>query len=170
MANALKVNNLSTEKPNTGLTEEQRAGVTEALNTLLADELVLYVKTRKFHWNIKGPRFHDLHVFFEKQYEELDELMDEVAESARQFGGNALGTLKEAIGRTRLKEAPESIPNEDGMLKELLEDHENIMRHLREDIRKATDELQADDAADFMTAVLEAHGKMAWMLRAHLPS
>src|SRR4051812_30579152 len=153
---------LSQESVNTGLDVGKRGGVVDALNQLLADEFVLYTKTRKYHWNVVGPRFHDLHIFFEKQYEQLDEIMDDVAENARQFGGVALGTLSEFAKTSRLKEQPGVNPDADTMISNLLADHETIARQLRDDITKADDEYDAADAADFLTSVLEAHNKMAW--------
>ena len=51
---------------NIGLTDEQREGVVQMLTTLLADEYLLYTKTRNYHWNVVGPQFNDLHKFFEE--------------------------------------------------------------------------------------------------------
>ncbi|MGH9628858.1 MAG: Dps family protein, partial [Bryobacteraceae bacterium] len=104
---------LSKEKVNIGLTEQQREGVVETLNRLLADETVLYIKTRNFHWNVAGPRFHQLHEFFEEQYEKLAGIIDDVAENARQFGGHAIGTLSEYLEKSRLKEQPGTYPDDD---------------------------------------------------------
>ena len=160
---------MSGEHINVGLENENRKGVVETLNLLLADETVLYQKTRKYHWNVVGPRFNDLHKFFESQYEQLAELIDQIAENARQFGGFALGTMEEYLKITRLKEDPGFIPTDEAMICNLLEDHEAIIRELRPAIEKSDDEYDAADAADFLTAVLEAHNKMAWMLRAFLP-
>src|SRR6476659_3490337 len=95
--------------------------------------------------------------------------MDEVAENARQFGGFATGTMTEYLKTSRLKENPDEQLDEDGMILNLLTDHETIIRQLREDIEKADDEYDAADASDFLTSVLEDHNKMAWMLRACLP-
>ena len=159
---------MATESINVGLSAEQRAGVVDTLNTLLADEHVLYVKTRNYHWNVVGPRFNDLHKFFDEQYTLLEGMIDETAENARQFGGFAAGTMTEFIEISRLKEQPGHLPDENGMLQDLLDDHETVIRALREDIRKADEEYDAADAADFLTAQLEAHNKMAWMLRAFL--
>jgi starvation-inducible DNA-binding protein len=47
-------------KPNIGISDRQRAGVVEILDTLLADEYLLYTKTRNDHWNVVGPQFNDL--------------------------------------------------------------------------------------------------------------
>jgi starvation-inducible DNA-binding protein len=59
-------------KPNIGINDAQRTGVVEILDTLLADEYLLYTKTRNFHWNVVGPQFNDLHKFFEAQYGALE--------------------------------------------------------------------------------------------------
>ena len=72
-----------TMNPNIGITDKDRTGIVKILNTLLADEYVLYTKTRNYHWNVVGPQFNDLHKFFGEQYEQLDGFVDEVAERAR---------------------------------------------------------------------------------------
>ncbi len=54
-------------KPNIGIADEPRQAVIGILNTLLADEYLLYTKTRNYHWNVVGPQFNDLHKFFESQ-------------------------------------------------------------------------------------------------------
>jgi starvation-inducible DNA-binding protein len=134
---------------------------------LLADEYVLYTKTRNFHWNVTGLQFNDLHKFFEAQYEELDDTVDEVAERARALGARALGTLEEFRQHTRLKETPGTVPAAKDMLSELLADHETIIRALRQDVEKAD---QSGDVGtnDFLTGLLEKHEKASWMLRSFL--
>jgi starvation-inducible DNA-binding protein len=157
------------EKINVGLSEEQRTGIVTSLNRLLADEHVLYIKTRNYHWNVVGPRFHSLHEFFEEIYNELAELIDDIAENVRQFGGFACGTMAEFTQLARIKEQPGRIPDQNGMLHDLLDDFESIIRSLREDIEKADEEFDAPDAADFLTSILEHHNKRAWMIRSLLP-
>jgi starvation-inducible DNA-binding protein len=61
---------------NIGLSKEEREGVVLILTALLADEYLLYTKTRNYHWNVVGPQFNDLHKFFEAQYEELEDIVD----------------------------------------------------------------------------------------------
>src|SRR5579884_3410287 len=73
-------------KPNIGVEDSSRQKIVEMLNNRLCDEYVLYTKTRKYHWNVIGPRFSQLHEFFEEQYEALDEMVDEIEERARQLG------------------------------------------------------------------------------------
>lgn len=152
-------------KPNIGLSDKQREGVVNILNALLADEFVLYTKTRNYHWNVVGPKFKGLHIFFEEQYEELSDRVDEVAEVARAFGGWALGTLAEFSQQTRLTEHPGRYPKAHDMIPNLLADHEAIIHHLREGIKTCGDQYQVVEVADFLTELMQQHQKTAWMLR-----
>lgn len=154
--------------PNIGLTEDQRNGVAAILNTLLADEYVVYTKTRNYHWNVVGPQFNDLHKFFEAQYTALNEIVDEVAERTRALGGKATGTLTEFLKYTRLNEQPGQSPDARGMIAELLADHEAIIRHLRVDLETCLEKYHDAGTNDFLTGLMEQHEKMAWMLRAFL--
>src|SRR3989304_2783242 len=97
-------------KSNIGLSDKQREGVVQILAALLADEYVLYTKTRNCHWNVVGPQFNDLHKFFESQYNDLNEVVDEVAERGRALGGGAIGTLPPFLTLARLKEGPRDQP------------------------------------------------------------
>jgi starvation-inducible DNA-binding protein len=153
---------------NIGLSDKQLNGVVDILNAALADEFVLYAKTRNFHWNVTGPQFNDLHKFFEAQYEELEGFIDDVAERARALGGVALGSMQGFLKHTRLKESSSAPPTAMAMVTELLNDHETIIRQLREDIGKVGDKFGDEGTADFLTGSMEAHEKMAWMLRAFL--
>lgn len=73
-------------KTQIGIKSENRQAVAEILCKLLADEFVLYTKTRNAHWNVEGPDFHSMHIFFEGQYQQLADLMDGVAERIRTIG------------------------------------------------------------------------------------
>src|SRR5882672_2330726 len=151
--------------PNIGLLDEQREGVVAILNTLLADEYLLYTKTRNYHWNVVGPQFNDLHKFFEGQYGELNEFIDDVAERARTLGGTAMATLTEVRDAARLKEHPGQYPAAEEMLANLLGDHETVIRQLREDVDTTANARDAG-TSDLLTGLMEKHEKMAWMLRA----
>jgi len=63
-----------------------------------------------YHWNVVGPQFHDLHKFLDAQYEELADIVDDVAERARSLGGPALGTLGEFLKQTRRTSSPTTRP------------------------------------------------------------
>jgi starvation-inducible DNA-binding protein len=153
---------------NIGIKADNLSAVAKILMTFLADEFVLYTKTRNAHWNVEGPDFHDKHKFFEAQYEELDEIMDEVAERIRILGHYAPGTLKDFLQLTQLTEQSRSKNDSQGFIKELLSDHENIIIFLRENINKTANEYGDAGTSDFITGIMEIHEKMAWMLRAHL--
>lgn len=153
-------------KPNIGIPEEQLNEICSMLNALLVDEFSLYARTRYCHWNVTGPAFSVLHKFFEDQYEELAEMVDEVAERVRMLGGiAAAGNMANMATSMRLPEAKE----EHGAMKMVLglvNDHEAIIREVRSNI----EHVNGMDAgtADFLTGIMKSHEKMAWMLRAHL--
>jgi starvation-inducible DNA-binding protein len=152
--------------PNIDITDNDRKAVVEILNRLLSDEYVLLTKTRNYHWNVTGPQFNDLHKFFEAQYDELNEFVDEIAERARQLGGRAFGTLAEFAKTARLTEQPGTAPAAKEMLTVLLADHEAVIRTLRTEITPVADKYKDVGTSDFLTGLLEKHEKMAWMLRA----
>jgi starvation-inducible DNA-binding protein len=155
-------------KMNIGLKDNQRKGVVTILATLLADEVTLYTKTRKFHWNVEGSDFGELHKFFESQYEELDEVMDEAAERIRALGDYAPGSLNEFAKAARLKESKGGRLSAKEMLNQLVTDHEATVRNLREDIDAVGAKHGDKGTEDFLTGLMEQHEKMAWMLRAYL--
>lgn len=155
-------------RANIEISETNLQETATVLNTLLADEYVLYTKTRNAHWNIQGMEFYDLHKFFEEQYEVLAEMIDEIAERVRMLGHYALGTMKDFLAITRMTEANYEFSNQKQILQTLLEDHETIIRTLRRDADLATNQYQDLGTADFLTGLMEKHEKMAWMLRAHI--
>jgi starvation-inducible DNA-binding protein len=150
-----------------GLKESARTAVLALLDLTLADEYVLYTKTRNFHWNVTGFHFSAMHKFFEEQYGLLDGFVDETAERSRALGGRALGSMKEFLAKARLQESPSRPLKEEAMLSELLSDHESLIRSLRADVETAAG---AGDqgTADFLTGLMESHEKMAWMLRSFI--
>lgn len=156
------------EKIDIGLTDEQRAGVVEILNHTLSDLHVLYTKTRNYHWNVVGEHFRELHKLLEEQYEQLAEAIDEVAERTRMLGAPALGTMAEFVEQARLKERPGDYPDQFTMLSNLCADHEATIRQLREDADACEEQYNDMGTNDFLTGLMQAHEKMAWMLRAHI--
>ncbi len=150
-----------------GLKEETRQSSVKILTTSLAATFMLYTKTYKFHWNVTGMDFQQLHELFEHQYEQLAEAVDALGERILQLGSPAIGTLAEMQESSFLKEAPGVNPDARGMVAELLADHENVVRHLREAVDTTT-ESGDTGTADFLTGLMEEHEKQAWFLRAHL--
>lgn len=151
-----------------GITEQNRQAVAKALSILLADEFVLYTKTRNAHWNVEGIDFHDKHIFFEGQYEQLEEIVDSVAERIRALGHYAPGTLSDFLKLTHLSEKTGQQNNSKGFIKELLEDHESIIVFIRKNITDFDDKYKDAGSSDFITGLIKEHEKIAWMLRVSL--
>jgi starvation-inducible DNA-binding protein len=152
---------------NIGIADDHRRSVADILTRLLADEYVLYTKARNYHWNVVGPRFNDLHKFFETLYDALNGIVDDVAERTRTLGYPAVATLAEFAKLARLKEQPGEYPDADGMLSALLADYETLIRQLRGDV-DACAEHHDLGTSDFLTGLMEQHEKTAWMLRSFL--
>ena len=153
---------------NIGLNDKQRGGVITILNTLLGDEFVLYTKTRRFHWNVTGPQFGELHKFFEVQHEALSQIVDQVAERVRALDGMAAGSLEELLKLTHLPEEPNKKFDAKGMLAALLADHESIAQHLRQDLVTCEEKHGDVGTSDFLTGLMQQHEHMGWMLRSYL--
>ena len=151
-----------------GIRQEDLAQVAHSLGKILADEYVLYTKTRKAHWCVTGPDFHSKHLFFEAQYVQLEEVIDEMAERIRSLGHFPPASLKEFLALTHLTEQSRQKNDSTGYITDLLGDHESILMHLRGNINGYANALHDAGTSDYITGLLETHEKMAWMLRAHL--
>lgn len=154
--------------PKIGLSEINLQKSINLLSVVLADEMTLYIKTRKFHWNVSGNSFMELHKLFETQYNELEQLIDEVAERINKLGGKTIGTMEEFSKLTRIKENPNKYPAQKAMLTELLADHEAVIEDLRKDIDICSDENHDAGTADMLTKILMKHETNAWILRRYL--
>ena len=155
-------------KPNIGLSEKNLKTITSMLSSVLADAMVLYVKTRKFHWNVSGESFMELHKLFETQYKKLESAIDEIAERINKLGSKTIGTMQEFTSLASLKEAPGKYPSQTEMIKELLKDHEAVIVALRKNIDTCDEELKDAGTADFMVDLLKEHETIAWTLRRYL--
>lgn len=153
---------------NIGLTEDQRHGVIELLNRDLADLYLLLIKTKKYHWDVVGPQFRTLHILWEEHYNALTINIDSTAERVRALGGYPLGTAAGFIQYSTLKEHPNDLPSANEMVFRLVQDHEQVIRNLREDINRCGDQYHDEGTADFLTGLMEQHEEMAWMLRSFL--
>jgi starvation-inducible DNA-binding protein len=155
-------------KTTIGITEANRESVANELSKILADEYVLYTKTKNAHWNIEGPDFYDKHKFFESQFSELDGIIDNVAERIRTLGHYVDAMLKAFLSVTQFTEQKREKNDSVGYLKELLTDHETLIMSLRENISVFANKYNDVGSSDFITGLLESHEKMAWFLRSHL--
>jgi len=153
---------------NIGLSSKNLKAITELLSHVLSDAVVLYTKTRKFHWNVSGNSFMELHKLFEKQYKILEEAIDEIAERINKLGAKTPGTMQEFIGMASLKEAPGKYPSQKDMIRELLKDHEAVIIQLRKFIGDCDEKYGDIGTSDFLTDLLKEHETIAWTLRRYL--
>ena len=150
-------------QPNIGLDGDTRRSVVDILNITLADEAILAARTRNAHWNVSGADFFELHILFDTQYKQLNDISDEIAERVRMLGSFAIGSLQEFLIQTRLNEQP----GDELDILCLLADHEAFIRFLREDARKCTEEYEDEGTFELLVSVMRLHEKMAWMLRSY---
>ncbi|MCF8449068.1 MAG: DNA starvation/stationary phase protection protein [Taibaiella sp.] len=155
-------------KPEIGITEKNLNKSVVLLSVILSDEMTLYIKTRKFHWNVSGDSFMEIHKLFQSQYTELEETIDLVAERINKLGSKTIGTMKEFSQLSRLKESPDKYPVRKEMMKELLADHESMTVALRKDIEECNDKSKDAGTADFLTGLLQQHETTSWILRRYL--
>ncbi|WP_317198341.1 Dps family protein [Aurantibacter crassamenti] len=159
---------METMKAEIGIKKKNREAVVDMLKQLLADEHVLYIKTRNAHWNIEGIDFHSKHVFLEEQYNKLEASIDEIAERIRMLGFYAPGTMEQFLEASQLKEDGPEQNNTKGFFTILLKDHDNIIKFIRKSISENAEEHNDEGTADFITALMQTHEQMAWMMRATL--
>jgi starvation-inducible DNA-binding protein len=151
-----------------GIAPNNSTQVAHVLNTMLADEFVLFTKTKNAHWNVEGANFHSLHLFFEEQFKTLDGIADSIAERIRSLGHYASAKLKSFLDLTHFSEQLHEKNDGPGFIKELLNDHESLIMQFRENVNHFANDLKDAGTSDYITGLIETHEKMAWMLRAHL--
>lgn len=155
-------------KPDIGITDKHLQKSGDLLTTILSHQVVLYTKTRKFHWNVSGESFMELHRLFEDEYKQLEVSIDETAERIGKLGQNTIGTMHEFLKHTSIKEHPGKYISAKECIKELLGDHETIIIELRKSIDDCAEENKDAGTADFLTGLMEQHETTAWVLRRYL--
>ena len=110
----------------------------------------------------------ELHKLFESQYTKLEESIDAVAERIGKLGHKAIGTLQEFAKNATLKESPGKNPEQKEMLKELLSDHETVIKELRNNVDDCAEKHKDAGTTDFLTGLMQEHETVAWTLRRYL--
>jgi len=146
--------------------KSKRVVVVNDLKILLSNSYVLYVKTQNFHWNVIGPRFHQLHVLFQEHYTELAEAIDEIAEQIRILQGTPPSSMSEFLNLSTLDESSGKL-SEDEMLSSLLEDNEKLVEQLIQWI-EAAQKSGDESSADLFVGRLRDKEKNSWILRNYL--
>jgi len=157
---------METTKTAIGIEKDNRQVVVNMLKQLLADEYVMYTKYRNAHWNIEGVDFHSKHVFFEEEYGKLESTLDNVAERIRMLGFYAPGSMQQFIELSELKENGPHQNDSVSFMKVLLDYHETVIKFIRQSIGENAQAHYDEGTTDFITAIMQMHEQMAWMLRA----
>lgn len=148
---------------NNGVDSRDTQAVANELKKALGDSYTLYLKTLGVHWNVTGPTFFSLHNLTEKQYEDLHEAIDEIAERIRALGQIAPASFSEFADSAAISSDVIADSATD-MLDSLIADNETLARRFRAFVAVAE---KADDVftADMLTARIGQHEENAWMLR-----
>jgi len=123
-----------------------KQALVESLNALLADTFALYIKTKNFHWHVRGPQFRDLHLLFDEQAAEIFVLTDLIAERVRKNGAVTLTSPGAIAARTRIADQDDAALSPEAMLRELIADNQTYLAALRAAKQAAGD--AGDNATD----------------------
>ena len=147
---------------------KDRKHIAEEMRKFMAETYSLYLMTQNFHWNVTGILFHSLHLLFEKQYLELAQAVDVIAERIRALGFNAPGSFREFSALSTLRDEIE-LPEAEEMVHLLMEAHSSVAQHAHHISTMST---EAEDAstADLMADRVTEHEKAIWMLQSIISS
>jgi starvation-inducible DNA-binding protein len=132
------------------------------LSVILADTYALYLKTQNYHWHVRGPQFKSLHELFERQYLELADAVDQVAERILIKGHKAPATFKEFESLKRIKDGV-SNTKANQMVTELAQDHDTLVKDLDAAMKMAQNS-NDEGTANLLANRIESHEKARWML------
>ena len=150
------------------LDEAVRLEMTEQLNQLLADTMTLRDLYKKSHWQVAGPTFYQLHLLFDKHYDEQVELVDSIAERIQLLGGVSVAMAADVAEITQIERPPRGREEIPVQLSRLLDAHQVIIREARALARRAT-QLGDDGTNDLaISEVLRTNELQTWFLSEHL--
>jgi starvation-inducible DNA-binding protein len=150
------------------LEEPVRLEVTEQLNLLLADSMTLRDLYKKSHWQVSGATFYQLHLLFDKHYEEQVEIVDEIAERIQLLGGVSIAMAPDIAETTRIERPPRGREEVPVQISRLLDAHQIIIGHCRELADRAT-KLGDPGTNDLVVSgVLRPNELQAWFIYEHL--
>ena len=138
------------------------------LNKLLANTSVLLIQTLNYHWNLTGQEFHDYHLLFDKQYNELFGYLDLLAERVRAVEGVALGSMDAMVKVATLKEDKGETPTSKEMIKRLFQQYECQIVEYRDAIKALQSDTDDFGSINMLEDLIMNHEKTAWMLKSLL--
>ena len=155
---------MSTATKTTATRKDTR--VIDGLNLVLADSYALMSLTHLAHWNVEGPDFFQLHTAFQKQYEELFEAIDEIAERVRALDAYAIGGLNTLGKVAQMEEFKSPAPQKD-YVAALIVAHEKVLDDATR-TRDISGEVGDLETQDLMIGRIASHQKTVWMLKSYL--
>ena len=137
------------------------------LNGLLADHFALYIKTKNFHWHVKGPRFHDLHLLFDAQAGAVQGQIDAIAERVRKLDADTLTSLGAMASATQIKDQDSTSLKAEDMIAELMDDNQKVVARMKamKDLTEQAGDNATDGLLDDWTDMAE---ERVWMLSSFL--
>lgn len=144
-----------------------KAALIGELNGLLADHFALFIKTKNFHWHVKGPRFHDLHLLFDTHALEIRDQIDLIAERVRKLDADTLTSISAMGKHTQIKDQNSTTLAAEDMIAELLSDNETLIKRLKgmKDLAEQAKDNATDGLLDDWTDMAE---QRTWFLRSLL--
>lgn len=157
-------NEVSELQPNRGLAEDVRRKTAEEVSKVHADAFRLFINVQGIHWNAEGPLFYSLHQLTEKQYEDLSDSIDELAERVRALGLVAIESLEAYEQRSIIGDLPKGADLAD-RVKRLISDYERATERAAKAVAVAEEHGDVK-TADLLTERIGVYEENAWMLRA----
>jgi len=134
------------------------------LNIFLSDLNVFYRKLQNYHWNIKGKDFFTVHSKLEEYYNEVNTLIDEIAEHILSLGGQPLGSLKDYLNMTKITEAENKKVDSDLVFNETIKDYYTLLQDAK-NIKNLAETNSENKTSALMDTIVEDYTKKLWMLK-----
>ena len=134
------------------------------LNELLADLNVFYRKLQNYHWNVEGKDFFTTHAKLEELYNEINKSIDEIAEHILILGGQPLGTLKDYLEISTIKEAENKKVKSDQVYNNLITDFGELLKKSIQ-IKEQADKQNEYSTSSLIDEYILVYGKYIWMLK-----
>ena len=140
----------------------------ENLNQLLADTMTLRDLYKKHHWQVSGPTFYQLHLLFDKHFNEQNELVDLVAERIMILGGVSVAMSADVAEMTLIPRPPKGREEVPVQISRLLQAHEIVLKEARAMARQAAQE--GDDGTNdlLVSNVIRTNEMQVWFVGEHL--
>jgi starvation-inducible DNA-binding protein len=150
------------------LSQNTCAQSAENLNQLLADTITLRDLYKKHHWQVSGPTFYQLHLLFDKHYEEQNEIVDKIAERIQLLGGVSLAMAHDVAETTLIPRPPRGREEVPVQVSRLLHAHEILLKEAHTMARQA-DENEDDGTNDLIVSdVIRTNELQVWFLAEHV--